>query len=328
MANILKLIEKNGLKNFYLLYGSEVYLKNYYISQIQKKIIPNDFLDMNLNVFNDDAKKIIDAAMALPFMNNYRLIIIKDSDFFYSGKKDDVDLILKYINDFPETSIIIFCESKIDKRNRLYKKICELGECLEIKKPSDKELTNWIIKICQAQNKLISQDNASLILKNINGDMIFIKNELDKIISYKKNSDIITREDIDLLCVKSMDAKIFELVADIANKNLEAALINYNNLLFLKEQPLVILSMIARQFILVFQTKIFSQEQKKLDAIANLLGVKNFVVIECLKQAKNFSCEQLINLIKACLDIDYKIKTGKLIDKLAIESLIIKSCSL
>lgn len=327
MASILKSIEKNGLKNFYLLYGPEVYLKNYYIDQIKKKIIPDEFLDMNFNILSDNAEDLVDSAMSLPFMNKYRLIVIKESGFFYPGKKTDVDLILKYINDFAETSIIIFCESKIDKRNKLYKKICELGESIEIKKPGDKELITWIINICQAQNKLITRDDADFILKDINnGDMTFIRNELDKLISYKKDSNIIERDDIELLCTKSIDAKIFELVSNIGNKKLESAIINYNNLLFLKEQPLVILSMIARQFILLLQTKIFDQEKKSLDAIADLLGVKKFVVIDCLRQAKNFSCDKLAQAIKTCLDIDYKIKTGQLTDKLAIQTLIIKVC--
>lgn len=323
MSNFLKQIEKNGLKNFYLLYGTENYLIEHYINQIKKKIIPDDFSDMNFNFFEENATAIINSAMALPFMNQYRLIIVKDSGFFYSGKKNETELIFDNIADFPQSSIIIFCESKIDKRNKLYKKICEAGEAFEIKTPSDKELIKWIKKVCSAADKIISDENALLILKTTMGDMNFLKNELDKLICYCDKE--ICAQDINLLCTKTIEAGIFNLVAAIGNKNLKLALEHYNNLIFLKEQPLMILTMIARQFTLILQVKTFAQIGE--NSIAQKLGIRSFIVNDCLRQAQNFSCEKLISAIKECSKIDYKIKTGQIVDKLALETLIVKYCN-
>lgn len=108
MINILKEIEQGNLKNFYLFYGEEDYLKNHYVNELKKKFIPEEFSDMNFNIFEENADAIINCVMSLPFMNEYRLVIIKDSGFFYSGKKNETELILKYIDDFPKSSIIIF----------------------------------------------------------------------------------------------------------------------------------------------------------------------------------------------------------------------------
>ena len=38
MADILKKIEKDGLKNLYLFYGTENYLIDYYIDAMKKKL--------------------------------------------------------------------------------------------------------------------------------------------------------------------------------------------------------------------------------------------------------------------------------------------------
>ena len=327
MVNISKKIDQNGVKNFYLFYGQENYLMSYYANEMKKKFISQDFVDMNFDVFSSDidVSKIINCTKSLPFMSEYRLILIKNSGWFETGKKDDVELFLENINDFCDNAIIIFLEEKIDKRNKLYKKIMDIGFVLEVKSPSRKELIKWIIKICRASQKTITVENAELILKNISSDMYFIKNELEKLISYKKDFLEIAQSDINLLCSQNIETKIFDLIFHMGNKNLQAALEDYNNLIFLKEQPFMILFMIARQFIFILQAKIFSESEKDINSIANLLSTRSFVIINCLKQAKNFSRDILISGIKECRNLDFKIKTGQiLLDKLAVENLIIK----
>ena len=105
MADILKKIEKDGLKNLYLFYGTENYLIDYYIDAMKKKFVNQNFLDMNFNIFNGNVFEIIDCAKLLPFMSEHRLILIKESDFFYTGKKNEVDMILKNMPDFCEKNI-------------------------------------------------------------------------------------------------------------------------------------------------------------------------------------------------------------------------------
>ena len=74
------------------------------------------------------------------------MILIKNSGWLEIGKKDDVELFLKGISDFCDHAIVLFLEEKIDKRNKLYKKIMDTGFVLEVKSPSRKELIKWIIK--------------------------------------------------------------------------------------------------------------------------------------------------------------------------------------
>ena len=58
----------------------------------------------------------------------------------------------------------------------------------------------------------------------------------------------------------------------MGNKNLKLAVESYNNLIFLKEQPLMILAMISRQFVLILQAKIFSSNGEDYNSIAKKLG--------------------------------------------------------
>jgi DNA polymerase-3 subunit delta len=118
------------------------------------------------------------------------------------------------------------------------------------------------------------------------------------------------------------------MVAAIGNKNAEKALDIYNNMLLAKESPFGINKMIARQFRLILQCKYVAVKKKYNNAqIANELGLREFIVRDCMAQSKNFDIKLLINAIKDCAQTDTNIKKGLITDELGVELLIIKYSS-
>jgi len=324
----IELIKKiKGDKFLYLIHGEETYLIKKLMHDIKNKFITRkEFIDMNFNFLLEESnpQKIIDCAESLPFENKFRLIFIKNSNLFTSGKKHETNLLANLITKISKSSLIFFFENKIDKRNKLFKQIMNLGEILEVKKLTQKKLITWLINICEQEKILLSQEDAKFILEITNNDMENLHNEINKLLDYKISSlnKNITREDINFICVKSSDANIFELTNAIANKNLDLALSLYKNLLLSKEQPVFILALIARQFILILQVKILHQENKNLFEIARFINTKEFIARDYINRSKNFSLEKLIKIIKQLAEYDYKIKIGKLQDNLALENLI------
>lgn len=323
-------IKNKCFKNVYLFYGEENYLKKHYEDKMISNIIPKGAEMMNLDIYdgkNISVDKIIDASSTAPFMNEYRLIIAKASELFTFGRKNDTEKMAMYISDISDTTIIIFSENKVDKRNKLYKEISKLGYCAEFKTPSEKELSDWIIEIFKKSRKNISLKNALYMLKTIGSDMEIILNETNKLIDYKKNSNEINETDIENICTKSLENKIFDLVDSIGNKKSKKALDIYSNLILYKESPIMILSMIARQFKIILQSKYLLKKGLSSDEIAKKLEQRSFVIKECLKQSSNFKYNELLNAFNDCLEYDLKIKTGKISDKLGVEMLIIKYSS-
>ena len=95
MIRLKEELKKNIFRPVYLFYGEEQYLLNYYLGEIQKKLIPADCEIMNMSLFEGEdilADQIIESAQAVPFMNDKRLIIVKNSGF-YSKRKKDAELI-------------------------------------------------------------------------------------------------------------------------------------------------------------------------------------------------------------------------------------------
>lgn len=320
-------IKNKDFSKCYLLFGEENYLKKYYEQRLKNTIVSNNMDIMNVSIFEGKSisiEAIINAADTLPFMSEKRLVLIKSSELFQTGRKEDTNKMKDYIIHIPNSTCIVFVEENVEKQNKLYKEIQKEGHIVEFKSPKENELVIWLQKSLKKNNKDIEAKTAIYMLRNVGTDMELLEGEIQKLIAYKNNENIITQTDIDTVCSKSLETKIFDMLDAVGNKNLETALNIYNNMLMLKETPTKILIMITRQFRLLIQVKYLLNEAYNSDAIAKRLNQKPFVVKGLSAQAKNFSQETLIQALEDCLETDISIKTGALSAEIAVELLIIK----
>lgn len=319
-------IKNKSFSNIYLIYGEELYLKNIYEKKLVDNIVDESLKMMNFDIFegkNINIQKVIDTCNTLPFMNEYRLVMLKNTNLIYDAKKDDITILEKYINTFPKTTILIFIEEKIDKKLKIFKTISKIGSVHQMDIQSEESLVKWIINICNKNNKNISSKEAIYMIRNIGSNMEVLLNEINKLVSFS-NQKTITIKDIDIICTKSVESKIFDLIKFIANKNVEKALSIYKNLIFNKTSPFMVLNLIYRQFKIILQTKHLQEKGHSINVIASSLSLRDFMIKEATIQGKNFTKETVLKVLKECQEIDNNIKTGKMQDELAIELLIIK----
>lgn len=324
-------IKNKTFSNIYVIFGEEEYLKNIYEKKLISNIIDENFKMMNFDIFegkNVNISNIIDACDTMPFMSDYRIVILKNTGLIYDGKKDDTIKLENYLHTLPKTTILIFIEEKIDKKLKIFKTISNIGTFHKIDILSENELVNWILNIFKDNNKNISAKEAIYIIRSIGFNMEILLNEINKLISFKGSSTKITINDIDNICTKSIESKIFDLINFMSNKDMDNAIKIYKNLIVNKTSPFVILNMISRQFRIILQTKYLYNKNYSINNIVSELELRDFIVKEAIKQSKNFSIKILLQAINECLEIDNNIKTGKIIDEIAIELLIIKYSTL
>ena len=306
---------KDDLKNknfasMYLFYG-ESYLKKYYETQF-KLTFGKDEIDI---LEEPKAEKVSELANSISFFGTNRLIIIRNSGFF-SKKNAEALLGIK------PTNTIIFIEETIDKRTKFFKYLKENGEIYEFKTPSEADLIKWLINLAKKSNKELSPKTCKYFLQTIGTNMYSLENELKKLLSYSES--IIYEKDIDDICTKSVEAKIFSMLKAVGEKKPALVLKEYELLIAEKEEPLKILSMTARQIRLILRVKSLSQKGLSNDIIAKKISVLPFVVRECLGQAKNFKYNSLISAINEIASLDANIKQGRVPMKEGVEIFLTK----
>ena len=319
MQTINEDIKSGQYKKVYLLYGEESFLKQSYKKKLKEAVAGDD--TMNYNYFEGkglDVNELISLSDTMPFFSDKRLIIIEDSGFF----KTSSEALADYLPMIPDTTCIVFVEDAVDKRNRLFKKVKELGHAAEMKRQDSAQLARWAGTILAQNGRKITGSSMNLFLERTGDDMENIRMELEKLISYTMGSDVVTTEDVEAVTTVQVTNKIFDMVNAIVTRKTRLAMDLYEDLLTLKEPPMRILFLIARQFNQILQVKELVGKGMDKGTIASKLKLQPFVVGKIMLQAKTFSKEQILSYVNLCVDAEEGVKTGKLQDRLAVELLI------
>lgn len=328
MKTLKKNWKNHEFSRCYLFYGAETYLIREYEAALTKAILPEGAEMMNHDIFEEKratAAAIMDAAETLPFLNEKRLVTVRNSEFFQkAGRKEEGEKLKAFLADLPETACLLFIEEKAEKTNGLYKAIAKYGQAVEFKKPTEKDLGTWIKKRCRENGVEMSEGVLNLFLQTVDHDMENIDGELQKLMAYKGEEKEIKAEDIRAVCTVSLEARVFDLVKAVAEKRPEKAVQIYRTLLSMKESPYMVLSLITRQFRLILETMLLSQSGMTNDAIGARLEIRDFAVKEYLRQSKRFSAEGWKKALRDCLQTDLDIKSGKAAEETAVELLIMK----
>ena len=170
--------------------------------------------------------------------------------------------------------------------------------------------------------------------------------ELEKLSSYSMERDVITREDIDTICSRNIEDRIFEMIDAVMRKSISTVMDRYEDLLALKLAPVRIVVMLERQFLWMLQLKSMSEDDgMHLTDIINIIAYRQevdtetgevkrsrgeigeFQVKKYLQQASHMSTAELQRAVALCETADEDFKTGRMNDKMATETLLVKLCN-
>ncbi len=322
MKSIDEDIKSKRFQPVYLLYGEEAYLKKQYSGKLKQALSKEDDT-MNVSVYegkNIHPGEIIDLAETLPFFAEHRLIMLENSAVFKSASEDLAD----YMKHIADTTCFVFVEDEVDKRSKMYKAVKNAGRVVEFKRQTEDVLTRWILGRLGREQKKITKPVLQMFLEKTGNDMENIDKELEKLFCYTLGREVISAEDVEAVCVVQTTNRIFEMVNKLAEKKQKQALELYYDLLALKEPPMRILFLIARQFQNLLLVKDLKRQGYDDKFIASKVKIPEFAVRKHYAQAGGFTMGQLKEAVEDCVQMEEDVKTGNLSDRLAVELLIVK----
>lgn len=226
--------------------------------------------------------------------------------------------------------ILIDKSNDIKKTTKLYKSINKLGGVVEFSKLKGKDLNQWIEGQLNEYNKKLSNLNLNyFIQRSTYGDygstktLYDLENELLKLVNYSSEEEI-SRDDIELVLIKTLDTNIFNLLTSINKKDSDSALKIFNEMHISNEPIPRIIFMIVRQLRLMLGYKLYRQKGYAEGKIQDKLQIKSsYEYGKIASQSNNFTELQLKKSLEYILEIDVKQKTSSRDEKLALEILII-----
>lgn len=325
MQKLNEEIKTGQLKQVYLLYGEEAYLRSQYRDKLKTALL-GDGDPMNCHYFEDkdiSVGEVIDLAETMPFFAPRRVIILENSGFFAHGGEQ----LAEYLAAPAETAYFVFVEPAADKRSRLYKAISTKGRAIEFKTQDEAVLKRWILGFLKKENKNITERDLNLFLEMTGMDMENIRGELEKLLCYCMNRDVITAQDIEEICTRQVSNQIFDMVSAVALKQQKRAMDLYYDLLTLKEPPMRILYLITRQFNMLLQVKELKNKGCDANVIGEKVGLAGFIAKKYIAPAAKFKETELRAAVRDCVEAEEAVKTGRMNDIMSVELLIVKYSS-
>lgn len=337
---VLEEIKKKQIRSVYLLYGEEVY----FIRQIEQTVIHSVLApeEIDTNLLNLDKDPSINELIALietvPFMGGKNVIIIRDTVLFRPRKagtnepaEDKTEeRLLKVISNMPDyTHLILSTTEKVDKRRKLFKLIEKHGTVAEVANIKGKDVRGWLTAKLSELNKKMDSDAMEYFLGVISimpqVSLGFLHNELEKAALFTAGKARISQSELVKIMSAIPELSIFSMIDAVSQKQLGKALQLMGEQLKSGEHPLKLVSLLARQVRLMWQTQEMSKEGYGSREIAERLGLVPFIGEKLLKQSKNFTSDILKQATLALATADYELKSGKA-NKSVLEEIIIAMC--
>lgn len=311
------------MKNFYILYGTNKSLIKNELDKIINKININDVIYYDLNINN--LLDIIDDAATISMFSTKKVIVVENSYFLTSSKNiENIEELDKYLKNYNSDTYMIFISNTetIDSRKKIVKLIKEIGEVKELNKIDDNYLHDYINNYLKEYN--YKMEDVKYFLSKTGKDLNNIKNELDKLLSYKIDDNLITNSDIDKIIVNVLESEIFILTDAIITRDVKLSLDLLQEFLNNNYEEMQIIMLLASQFRFLFQVKRLLNKNKSESEIAKILEVNPYRVKFTKKKLYNYSEKLLLEYISKIAKIDHDIKLGIMNKRIALELFIIE----
>ncbi len=306
------------MKNFYLIYGTDKSRIHKKIEEIKEKLKIEEIIKYSLD--KDNLEDIILDASLVNMFSSTKLILIDDANIFTTSKKEiDTKVLEDYLNNYNSDTYIIFeCnQEKVDTRKKIYKKIKELGEIIEIVKPDKKSIKEYILNLAKKNNYVI--EDIDYLTNKIGTDVNNVDNELTKLFIFKTEDRKITNKDIDKLIIPSLEDEIFALSDAVIKNETKRSLDLLEEFINKNYDEMQIIILLANSFRFMYQIKYLSNKNMSSDMIAKELSANPYRVKINLKNCYYYSESDLLLYLKKLADLDKNIKLGLINKNLGLQ---------
>lgn len=324
-------LKAGSVGSLYLFEGEEEYVKEQALKQLRALVLRAPFEAMNENVLlRPGAETLINACETLPLMADKRLVVVKDSSLFDSkaSGESEQDRILEYIKRLPETTCLVFFHrGAAGKARKAYKYMDKQHALVTFDLLDHRALTGWIAREMKGAGLAIGQDACEAIIFNCGRELLLIRREVDKLIAYAAGEGAVTLPMVEAVCVRSAEAKAFELSNLVAERQGQKAIWLLEQLLKNGESAYMLLSLLQRQYRQLYLTAGLTAEGSAQDA-ASLLGVAGFVVKKLADIAGKYETKVLKQAYFDLIQTEYDLKTGRLKEDGIAETAVLKLMTL
>lgn len=307
--------------NVYIFYGEESYLREYYLVELRKQLIPAGFQEFNYHALDGKdltVQALAEMAEAMPMMTERTLITVTDMDLFKLNEEQR-DRLIALLEDFPPYCCLVFVYDTVDyKPNRtvkkLYAAVNKYAKSVEFYPADNSDLVPWITRRFRALDKDIDRQTAEYLIFTCGGLMTGLVPEITKIGTYAKGKTI-TQKDIDAVADPVLSAEVFKLTDAVLRGDYDEAARLLGDLLKMQTEPILINAALGSQLRRIYTARLAIDSGKDKCWLMDLWGSKSDYPVKLwLGAAKRANRDWCADAVKQCQTLDRRLKSERGID--------------
>ena len=317
---------RNALKsgeaaNVYIFHGEETYLRQHYLDQLQKVLVPAGFEEFNFHRLAGKGltvQELTEAVEAMPMMARHTLVTVTDLDLFKLDERSREQLV-DLLGDFPDYCTLVFVYDLIPyKRDGKMKKLTAALDAhveeVEFCQQERDQLLRWLKRRFAALGRDIDAVAADHLLFTCGTLMTDLVPEIEKIGAYAKGAHI-TVDDINAVADPVLDARIFDMTNCItAGKYDEAARV-LSELLRMQTEPIMILGAVGKELRRLYTARIALDGGKDRFWLKQLWGMSSDYPAKLLLQAaRRVDRPWCRRAVQRCQSLDRRMKSERNMD--------------
>lgn len=283
---------KNEISTLYNAKGDDSFLIKQAILNLKSATI-KDFEEFNYQKVNAEKIKVeeLNAILStLPMVNDYRLVVLMNPN------ADAVKFINKF--DFTDTGIVLLCVNA-EKLENAIEIDCNNFALEDVKK--------YILNQLSKVNISIHEQALDYLIEACNGKMEKVTIELQKLISYAIDKQEIDMTDVTNLVSNSTEYVIYMLTNAIDEKNYS----KYQKILHKMSKNTTMAEIFSYLGKHLRRMQYLSLNKNDVE-MEKVLSIKPYAIKVARKNLAQNGIKYYINLYQKYIDLDYKIKSGKI----------------
>ena len=350
-------VKEKRFKRVYLITGDDPWLRHGFLSRLLKAASGEDTLN-RMDVTGSDLSlpELRAFTDTMPFFANRRVLVIEESGLFRVRQKKNAseeaetsaedgeepspketdqeneevsqnasDAFQNWLKTLPETAVVIFTETKADGRSALYKLISKIGSVTVVSRPkSAEELRRYALNLIGKSGLKITSGAFEKLISRLPLDYGMAETEIEKLISRCLEKGSILNEDVEEMIAPRLEDRVFDLVEKVSSGDRNAALGYYYDLIALRTSPLLILTLIGKEFV-----RLLNVQEMAVN------GLSDREIMQAMSFSKDWLCDKYRRmagrfkrgaLLQAALmetELEQAVKSGNLNEFSAVEILII-----
>lgn len=316
----------------YLITGDDAYLKKQAVSRIVNATVEADD-EMNLIHFDTHVRlqEMYDELNGFPLMADKKCVVLTDYDIEDAIKSDFENLCEMASEPYESTVfVILFNAYEIDYKSERFKALQKAversgGAEVRIEHKTTVELARWLSAAAKKNGCELSYQNAQYLMEICSVDINVLTNELSKLTAFVKSGEI-TKEIIDSVSVKSVEASIFDLSKKIISGDSSGAMKLLDELFFMNVKGITILFQISSVFVDMYRALAAKKAGVKPITLADSFGYgkRGFLLERAESNLRMFDDKKLSLSFDAIIKAEKEIKSFSSRERAIVEKLIVR----